>query len=363
MDRHTALGKEGILSLIIRFSIPSVVGFTVNAIYNIIDRIFVGRGVGSDALSGVAVAMPFMLTITAFSLFISVGMAVRISIKIGEGKTEEAERIIGNGFILGIIAGLILTAVCTIFMRPILIAFGGKGVSLEYAGKFMDIMVFSIVFQMISYTLSSSIRAEGNPNISLAIMVAGAVINTILNPIFIFVLRLGIAGSALATVISLFAGAVWGILYFTGKNNIIRLRIKNLRPDPKIIFSILSAGSGVFFFHCTQSIMIIVSNNIFSRYGGNDAIAVFGIVCVVNNLFIEVVAGISDGIQPIIGYNYGAGNSGRVKATLLRSIIISSVFCLMGFIPLFFFSRDIISMFSRDNSSIRELGTWGLKYS
>ncbi len=363
MDRHTILGKEKILKLIFKFSIPAVAGMAVNALYNVIDRIFVGRGVGSDALSGIAVTMPLMLTIMAFAMLVSIGTAVRVSIKIGEKKIEEAENIIGNAFTLSVIIGLALTVICFIFMAPILTAFGGSGISLDYAGQFMRIVLFSTVFQMIGFTLNSSIRAEGNPIMALSTMAIGAVINTILNPFFIFVLHLGVKGSALATVISQAVTAVWTLIYFLDVKNLIRLKIKNMKLKLHIVRDIFSIGAGPFTLQCAISIMLIVTNHIFYKYGGRDALAVIGIIAVINMMFNMIVSGISQGIQPIIGYNYGAKKTGRVKETLEFSVIMATVICIIGFIPVFFFSREIMMLFSKDNAYILSLGATGLKYS
>ncbi len=363
MDKHTILGTERIGKLVFKFSIPAVTGMVVSAFYNVVDRIFVGRGVGSDALSGVTVTMPFMLILFAFMMLIGVGAAVRLSISLGEKKIEEAGTIIGNSFLLSVIAGIILPVVCFFFMRPLLVFFGGSGRSLIYAEQFMEVILFSILFQSVGFVLTNTIRAKGSPMTALYIMVSGAAVNTILNPIFIFILHMGIRGSAFATLLASLTTAVWTFLYFIRKENFLRLRIKNMHFDSRVILGILSAGSGPSALQIAICVLLIVMNNVFSRLGGSDALAIIGIISVVNIFFSMVVTGISQGCQPIIGYNYGAKQIGRAKQTVEYALIASSAFCFFGFLPIFFFSREIISLFSTGNSYISNMGPPALKYS
>jgi putative MATE family efflux protein len=363
MERHTILGEGNINKLLLKFSIPAIAGMAVNALYNVIDRIFVGRGVGSDALSGIAVTMPFMLPLFGFAVLIAVGTAVRVSIKIGEKKLEEAESIIGNGFILSVIIGVALTIICIIFMKPILIAFGGSDTSLDYAEQFMRIIIFGTVLQIIGLTLNSAIRAEGNPMMALATMLIGALINTALNPLFIFVLHLGVRGSALATLISQAFTAVWTLYYFVNPKNIIRLKIKNMRLKLHIIRDILSIGLGPFILQSAVGVMLLVANNVFTGIGGNDALAVIGIISVISMLFNMIISGFAQGMQPIVGYNHGAKNVQRVKDAFTSSLLMATAVCIAGFIPVFFFSREIMSLFFGDNDYILKMGSQGLKYS
>ena len=228
IDRHAVLEKENIKKLVLKYSVPAIAGMAVNALYNLVDRIFVGQGVGTDALSGIAVTLPFTLTLLGFAVLIAVGTAVRVSIKIGEKKPGEAERIIGNGFTSSLIIGAVLTIACLIFMRPLLIMFGGSDVSLFFAEQYMGVLIFGTTLQMIGLTLNNSIRAEGNPIMALVTMLAGAIINTALDPLFIFVLHLGVGGSALATLIAQAGTALWTMWYFLNPKSLIRLKLKNL---------------------------------------------------------------------------------------------------------------------------------------
>jgi putative MATE family efflux protein len=362
MDRHTLLGQSKIGPLIAKFSIPAIAGMAVNALYNVIDRIFVGRGVGMEALSGIAVAMPFMIVLMAFAVLISVGTAVRLSISLGAKKIDEAEKIVGNAFVVSIISSLFLTVIGFLFLKPILVVFGGSGDALRYAEDFMRIVLLATVFQSIGYTLNGAIRAEGNPMMALATMVIGAIINTALNPFFIFVCGLGVRGSALATLVSQIVTAGWTFMYFLRKKNLIRLKARNFKPMPEVLGRIVAIGIGPFILQISMSAMLLVVNQVFSGFGGQDALAVIGIITVFSMLFGMIISGLSQGIQPIIGYNHGAGNPARVKRTIELSILIGTAICVAGFVPIFFWSREVMSLFSSDNPYIRDVGSLTLKY-
>jgi putative MATE family efflux protein len=284
-NRHSMLGNESISRLIVKFSIPAVAGMTVSALYNVIDRIFVGRGVGSDALSGVVVTFPVMMIILGFSLLLSVGTASMVSIKLGQKKKDAAENIIGNAFTLSMLLGIILSTACYLFMKPLLMAFGGEGAPLLYAEQFMQVALFSIVFQMIGFTLNGAIRSEGNAIIALLTLIIGNAINLILNPLFIFVLHLGVRGSALATLISQCVTAAWTFFYFVNKKSLLRLRIKNLRLKPVFMKEILSIGLAPFILQNALSLMLIISNLVFKKFGDGEGLAAVGIITVISMLF------------------------------------------------------------------------------
>ncbi len=363
MDRHTLLGKEKIGKLIWRFSLPAIAGMVVNALYNVIDRIFVGRGVGSMALSGIAITMPFMMILMSFAMLVSIGAASLISIKLGEKKKVEAEIIIGNALCLSILIGISLSIICSFFIEPILIAFGGNGESLSYAKEFMQVILFSTIFMMIGFTLNSAIHAEGNPMMALSTMIIGSVINTILNPIFIFGLHLGVRGSALATLILQFITALWTFLYFMDSRNLLRLKFKNLKLNAGIVTGIIAIGLAPFVMQMAMSIMQVIANYVFGKYGGNVALAVVGIIGVISMLFIMPIVGINQGIQPIIGYNYGAKYFVRVKRTIELATIGATILSLAGFVAIFFFNKNIMMLFIKDDQNMLNLGSLGVKYS
>jgi putative MATE family efflux protein len=357
MDRQQMLEKDRIGKLIWQFSLPAVAGMVVNALYNVVDRIFVGRGVGPSALSGIAVTMPLMMIMMALTMFVSIGAGARVSIKLGQKKKEDAQMIVGNALTLSLMISVVFSILGYIFMVPLLKAFGGQGESLNYAVQFTSIIIFTMIFQGILFTFNNIIRAEGNPMMALITMLIGAVINTILNPLFIFGLHLGVQGSALATLISQIVTSVWVFSYFIGKRSLLPLKLKNMVLNKVTVFSILSIGIAPFAMQLAMSLMISVSNHVFGTYGGNDAIAAVGLIGVISMLFNMPVIGIVQGIQPIIGYNYGAKQYNRVRKTLKLAIFGATLVCLTGFILVFFFNKQIMNAFVGNDADLTNLGS------
>ena len=361
MDRHEMFKKERIGKLVLKFSIPAIAAMAVSALYNVIDRIFVGQGVGAEALSGIAVTAPMMMILTAFALLCAAGTSVLVSIKLGEGNAAEAEHTIGNAFSLAMTMGLVLSLILIFFLKPILVIFGGTGIVLDYAVQFMQIITLAVIFQFTGYTLNYSIRAVGNPVMALVTIVIGAVINTILNPFFIFVLHLGVRGSALATLVSQFVTMIWTIAYFTNPRHAIRLKLRNLIPSFSIIKRILTVGLPPLFLQGMASITLSVANIVVFRYGGNNGLAVIGVLGVIYVMFQMILSGIGQGVAPIIGYNYGSNNFARVSRTVRIAMLMGTVICLVGFTGTFFFNKSIMALFTRENAELLDTGAPGLK--
>lgn len=362
MDKLKAFESEKIGKLIVKFTLPAMVAMLAGAINNIVDRIFVGQEIGSDALSGVALTFPIVTILTAITIFIAAGTAVSVSLKLGEKQTDEAELIIGNGFMLSLGSSIVLTTLLYVFMDPILTLFGGEGTPLMYARQYMEVYLFATVFQMTGYALNHSIRATGNPIVTLLTIFSGSVINIILNPVFIVVLQLGIKGSALATLISQVVFFLWAFLYFRSKRNSIKLRYKYFKLKGEIIKKISAIGLPSLFLQGLMSLTLIVANNVFLEYGGTNGLAIVAIIGVVYSLFHMLMAGIIQGITPIIGYNYGAKNIDRVFGTIKIAMLIGSTICILGFIAIFFFNRPIISLFTKDDHYLMTEGAVALKY-
>lgn len=363
MERHALLGTEKITKLIWKFSLPAIVGTIANAIYNVIDRIFVGRGVNSLALSGVAIAMPFTMILSSFAILIGNGAAVQISIKLGENNKDKAQKTIGNALFLGISVAIVLQILGYKFMEPLLMVFGGNAEIMPYAKDFMIIILLSTIFMNVSQILNNAIHAEGNPMMALTTTITGTIINSILNPLFIFVLNMGIRGSALATLISQFLTAIWTILYFKYSKKSLKLNWANLIPEKTILISIVSIGLAPFLIQNLTSLSFVVANHVFEKYGGNTALAVVGIVSVISLLFILPLTGIGQGIQPILGFNYGEKNYNRVKRVLMLAIMYATILCLFDFIVIFFFNHQLIALFSKNDPAILGLGAIGIKFS
>jgi len=360
MNRSLQLGEERIGKLLLRFSIPAIIGMLVNGLYNIVDRVFVGRGVGSLALTGIAISFPITLAIMAFGMLIGIGATSVISIRLGQQKREEAERIVGNAFSLLVGITLIISLLGYLFMDPLLVGFGASADVLPYAKDYIRIILIGAVFQSIGFGMNNFIRAEGNPKIAMYTMILGAVLNTILNPIFIFGLHLGIAGSALATVISQFVTSVWVLYYFLGNRAMLKLRLRNLKLEWIFVKDILAIGISPFSMQLVGSFVTVFLNKSLASYGGDIPIAAMGIITSIAMLIFMPIFGIGQGAQPILGYNYGARKYDRVKQTLKLSAFATTGVMILGFLIVELFPVALMSLFSKEPELIR-VGANGMR--
>lgn len=361
MDRSKQLGEEKISKLLIRFSVPAIIGMLVNALYNIVDRIFVGRGVGSLALSGIAISFPIPLMIMAFGMLIGIGATSLISIRLGQNKREEAEVIVGNSFILLLGISLAISLIGYLFMDGLLIQFGASADVLPYARTYIKVLLWGAVFQSIGFGMNNFIRAEGNPKVAMQTMILGAVLNTILNPVFIFGFHLGVAGSALATVISQGIAAIWVLYYFLGEQASLKLRIKNMKLKMSIVRDITAIGISPFMMQIVASFVTVLFNKSLAFYGGDEAIAAMGIINSIVMLIFMPVFGINQGAQPIIGYNFGAGQYRRVKQALGLGILGATIVMILGFALTQLFPVGLMSLFSQNDEELIRLGAQGLR--
>jgi putative MATE family efflux protein len=361
MDRTLRLEKESIGKLIYQFSLPAIIGMMVMASYNIVDRIFVGRGVGALAISGIAITFPAIIIFMAFGMLVGIGATAILSIRLGEKKIEEAEQTLGNALTLAVSIGIVLTAIFYIFLDPLLILFGGSGEVLEYARDFSKVMLIGGVFQMISFTMNNLIRGEGNPKMAMTTMIIGAVLNTILNPIFIFGLHWGIQGSAWATVCAQGVSSAWVLLYFFGKKSHVHFRFHNLKLKINIVSKIFSIGVSPFIMQVAASIVIMIFNKSLARYGGDLAVASMAITNAIAMFVLMPIFGINQGIQPILGYNFGAKLYHRVRKVFELGILAATAICVIGFVAVMFFSEDIVRFFERGNDELLYIGSRALR--
>lgn len=361
MDRSKQLGEGSVGKLLWKFSLPAIVGMLVNALYNIIDRIFVGKGVSELAITATTVAFPIATIIMAFGMLIGIGAAATVSIKLGQQNKKEAEHILGNAFVLLIMVSIFVTVFGLLFQTPLLRIFGASDEALPLAKDFTTIILLGVVLQNIGFGLNNIIRSEGNPKIAMITMLMGAILNTIFNPIFIFVLHLGIRGSALATIVSQTVCSIWVISYFCGKKSTLKLKKENMRLNTNIIKQIFSIGMSPFLMQLAASLITIVLNNDLGAYGGDKAIAAMGIINSVAMLILMPIFGINQGSQPIIGYNYGAKNFDRVKKALKLAIFAATAICIVGFSAVQIFPRVIINVFSNADVELLNIGSSGLR--
>jgi putative MATE family efflux protein len=360
MDRSNSLGQEKISKLLWQFSLPAITGMVVNAFYNVIDSIFVGRGVGEIGLTAVTIAFPIMIVLMGLGMLVGVGAAAVISLKIGEGKEQEAEKILGNAFTLSMISSVAFTASVLLFLDPLLILLGAEPDVLPYASDFTKIIVLGSVFMYVGFGLNNIVRAEGNPKMAMSTTLISAGLNIVLNPLFIFTFGLGISGSALATVVSQGVSAMWIFNYFLRGKSLLKLRKKNFTLDKKIVFSIFKIGMSPFLMQIASSVTTILFNFTLLRHGGELAVASIGIINRMGMLMLMPIFGISQGLQPIIGYNYGARNYSRVIQALKMAIYAATLFSTLGFVVIQIFAREVIMLFN-DNPELILLGSEAMK--
>lgn len=361
MDRSKLLGEERVGKLLLKFSIPAIVGMIVNALYNIVDRIFIGNFVDSLGIAGITVSFPIMIILMAFSMLVGIGATSLISIRLGEGNKDEAEVILANGMVLLIIISLVISVLGLIFLNPLLKVFGASPNVLPYSRQYLSIILFGAVFQAVGFGMNNFIRAEGNPKIAMTTMLIGAILNTILDPIFIIVFKMGIKGAATATIISQAVSAIWVLHYFFGGKSSLKIHKKNIKLQPQIVGKILAIGSAPFAMQVAASGITALINNSLLTYGGDLAISAYGIINSVTMMILMPLFGINQGAQPIIGYNYGAKKYDRVKKALKLAILAATTIVLIGFVVTRAFPEQLVSLFNRKDKELIELGANGMR--
>lgn len=360
MDSSKQLGEERILHLIVKFSIPAIVGMLVNAIYNVVDRIFIGNFVGPEAFAGTIVAYPYMMIVIAFGMLIGIGATSLISIRLGQNKRDEAERILGNGFSLLVITAILLSVTTFIFLEPILMAFGASDITLPYASEYLRIILFGFGFQLIGFGMNNFIRAEGRPSIAMKTMLIGAVLNIILDAVFMIWFDMGIKGAALATVIAQFISMVWVLRYFFCELSLLKLKRENIPLRFDVVGGILSLGSAQFSIQLANSVITLLFNRSFGQYGGDLAISAFGVVNSLSVMILMPMFGINQGAQPIIGYNYGAKKYDRVKKALKLAILGATALSVLGFVLAQTVPEFLASFFS-DSEEVTSSAAHGIR--
>lgn len=362
MNKQKRLGEEPILKLLLSFSIPAIVGMVVNTLYNIIDRMYIGRieGIGPLALTGVGITMPIMTIILAFGMLVGIGTAARVSLKLGEHNKDSAEEHLGNAFTLIIIISIAITILGLMFLDPILGVFGASENTEIYARQYMQIIFIGTIVNMLSFGLNHSIRSDGSPKVAMLSMLIGAITNIILDPIFIFGFGIGVRGAAIATVISQILTTIWILQYFTVGKSIIKLKASNLKLKLPIIISIFSIGMSPFSMQLAASVVQVLANNSLKEYGGDLAIGAMTIISSVSMIFLMPIFGINQGSQPIIGYNYGAKQYDRVKETVKYGAIAATIIVVIGWIVTQSAPQVLIAIFNNDPELVG-IATNGIK--
>ncbi|MGL6064392.1 MAG: MATE family efflux transporter [Fusobacteriaceae bacterium] len=350
MKQTLALEKEPIAKLLIKYSIPAIIGMLVSALYNVVDRIFIGnmKDVGELAITGLGITMPITTFIMAFGMLIGIGATANISIKLGQKNKESAEKIIGNIVTLSFIIGIAITVIGFLFKDKILVAFGASDSTIIYAEKYIGIILVGTVFNILGYGLNSTIRADGNPKISSLIMVFSCLLNIILDPIFIFKLNMGIEGAAYATVLSQIMTAILSVTYYRCKYSNLKIKKRNLFLDKKIVKLIFIIGVSPFIMQVSASLVQVINNNALKTHGGDLAIGAMATVNAVALLCFMPVFGISQGAQPIIGYNFGAKKYDRVEKAYKLSAYVGVAIFAIALIFVEVFTENIVGLFNKN---------------
>lgn len=360
--RQTDLGKDKIGGLIIRLAVPSIAAQLVNALYNIVDRIYIGHidVIGSTALTGVGVTFPLILIISAFSALIGMGGAPRAAIKMGAGDNEGAEKILGNCTSVLIGLSVVLTTVFMIFRDPLLMAFGASENTIGYASDYMEIYLIGTISVQLALGLNSFISTQGFATISMATVLIGAVTNIVLDPVFIYGFNMGVKGAAIATILSQTLSAIWVVIFLTGKKTKIKIKLSNFKPERKVIFPALALGLSPFIMQSTESLVVVTLNSSLQGYGGDLAVGAMTIISSIMQLVYLPMQGLAQGAQPIISYNYGAGNKDRVKKAFKMFITISLSYSVVMWLFVMLLPQLLVRIFTSD-AQLMETASWALR--
>lgn len=353
-NKNEVLGTEPITKLLLKFSIPAIIGMIVNALYNVVDKIFLGQ-VNSLAIGGVHLTYPLSLAIMAFAMLVGMGGNSLSSIRLGQGRKDQAEKILGNSFTMLIILSLLISIVIFFFLEPILIILGSKDVLLPYAMDYMKIIAIGIPFQMIGFGLNYFIRGEGSPTVAMGTMLIGAITNIILDYVFVILLGLGVKGAALATIIGQFFSFIWVLMFFFGSKSSIRITKENIKLKLHTVGEILSLGLSPFGMQIASSLVITIFNIQLAKFGNENAITAMGIVQSISTIAFMPIFGLNQGSQPILGYNFGAKKYQRVKRTLIYAIIIATIYISICYCVIMLAPELLINLFIVNASNINTI--------
>lgn len=346
------LGREKIWKLLVKLSVPATIGMMVNAVYNFVDAIYIARGVGTNAIGGLAIAFPVQMLVMAFGGLLGMGAASVISRNLGSGNRERAATAVGNTLVLSSILGVVIAVVGLIFLDPLIYLLGASDILHGFAKDYLSIILIGGIFMTVAMVASVLVRSEGQAKVAMRIMIIGAGLNIVLDPIFIFVFKLGIAGAAWATTISQFVSFLYAIIFYLRKRSAISLRRKSFMPQWSVLKEILALGFPAFIRQGGISIFMVLVNNTLGHYGGDIYISAYGIINRIIMFVLMPIFGMVQGFQPIAGYNYGAKKPDRVKLTVKLSMAYLVVFGSSAALLLSIFPGFFVSLFSPDKNLI-----------
>lgn len=350
----TELSEKPVFSLLLQYAIPAIVAMVASSLYNIVDGIFIGQGVGAEAIMGLAITMPIMNLSAAFGAMVGVGGSTLLSVKLGEKDYNFAAKILGNVITLNCIIGIGLGAVMLLFLDPILRFFGASDYTIPYARDFMVIVLIGNVFTHLFLGLNAMLRSSGKPKKAMKATIMTVIINIALAPLFIFVLHLGIRGAALATILSQLIVLLWQFKLFSNPDELIHLRRDTYRLERRIVTGSLSIGLSPFLINLCACIVVIIINKQLVSYGGDVAVGAYGIANRMMFFFVMVVIGINQGMQPIAGFNFGAKHYTRLNQVLKYAITIATGIWIVGFIVCVLLATPVASAFTNDEELLKE---------
>jgi len=353
MNKLERLGTQSIGSLLKEFAVPAIIATVVNALYNVVDQLYIGQGCGREALAGVALAFPIMMVLIAFGTLIGVGSGALLSLKLGERNRIDAEKVLGQCVAVKILFGLTLPFIGLYFIDDLLPLFGGTPEAIPYARSFLRIVLFGNMFAHLSFGLSNLMRAEGNARCSMRCMIFGAVLNAVLDPIFIFGFHLGVAGAAWSTNIAMFCSALYAFHHFLSKNSVVRLRLARIRIYPRMLLSVFAIGLSPFAIQLMAGLINVAYNTSFVKWSATTQaatvqIAAMGIINSIVFLMLMPIFGLTQGMQPIVGYNYGARNFLRVCEAYTFTMKVATLLCFVSTAVVWSLAWPILRCFTHD---------------
>jgi putative MATE family efflux protein len=355
MRQTNSLKTDKMSALLTRYSFPAIVGMVVNALYNVVDRIFIGNApdLGAYGLAGITIGFPIMIVLLSIALMIGVGGATLFSINLGEGRNEEALHVLGNGFSLLLIGGTLFLILGQLFLSPILRLFGASDAVLPYSVAYMRVIFFGAIFQVTSLGLNNFLRADGQPRLAMITMFLGAGTNIVLDGLFIFGLKMGMAGAALATILAQGASMVWILSYFLSRRGQSRIEGKYMRLRPDLVRKILLLGLPSFSLQISNSLLGIVVNRSLLLHGGDIAVSVMGVINSVQTIILMPIIGLNQGVRPIVSFNFGARKPDRIREAEKLAIAAATLYALVGWILTRLFPVQIVSIFNREPDLVR----------
>ena len=356
----TTLGTERIGKLLMQYAVPAIIAMTASSLYNMVDSIFIGQGVGAMAISGLALTFPLMNLAAAFGSLVGVGASTLISVKLGQKDYDTAQRVLGNVFVLNLILGVSFAVVVLVFLDPILYFFGGSDETVQYAREYMEIILLGNCITHMYLGLNAVLRSAGHPQKAMYATIATVAINTILDPLFIFGFGWGIRGAAIATVVAQAISLAWQLKIFSNKNELLHFHRGIFRLKRKIVFDSLAIGLSPFLMNMAACLIVIVINQGLQQHGGDFAIGAYGIVNRLTFVIVMIVMGFNQGMQPIAGYNFGARQFERVNKVMKLTVTYATCVTTFGFLVAMFCPRLAVSIFTTDEQLI-DLSVEGLR--